>query len=54
MGFDLFWAIVLDIQIWAPFDSILAWRQNEGLTMGHNTPISKSDHKNELLNSKKP
>ena len=42
MGFDLFSPKVLDIQIWASFDSILEWRQNAGLRMGHNITILKN------------
>ena len=42
MGFDLFSTIVLDIQIWASFDPILEWRQNEELGMSDNITIVKS------------
>ena len=54
MGFDLFSPIALDIQIWASFDPVLEWRQNEGLGKGDNIKISKTSLKNELLTSKKP
>ena len=36
MGFDVSLLVVLDVQIWASFDPILEWRENEGLGMGHN------------------
>ena len=42
MGFDLFSPIVLDIQIWASFDPILEWRQNEEFGMSDNITIVKS------------
>ena len=29
MGFKHFLSVVLDKQIWASFDAILEWRQNE-------------------------
>ena len=41
MGYDLFSPIVLDIQIWASFEPILEWRQNEGLGIGRNISFEK-------------
>ena len=42
MDFDLFSQTVLDIQIWATFEPVLEWRQNQGLRMGHNITILKN------------
>ena len=53
MSYDIFSPIVLDIQIWVSFDSILEWRQNEELGMGHNITVLKTGLKNELITLKK-
>ena len=42
MHFDFFSPIVPYIQIWACFDLILEWPQNEGLGMGHNITVLKN------------
>ena len=54
MSFDpLQPSIVLDMQVWASFERVLKWRQNEGLGMVNNITISKIGPKNKFLTSKK-
>ena len=45
--------IVLDIQVWISFESILERRQNEELGMGHSITVLKTGLKNELITPKK-